>query len=142
MRDCPAPKFSAVHVRIFAKSSSAAAPRRTRHFRSAMWALFGCSDDLLREVSQIGLQVLDASKFLEFASIQRADAGASRRAQGLEFQRIFATPLLQRAERVAYRLACILILSCLHDFFNEGVLLVGQADIASGHCCSPGRRRL
>jgi hypothetical protein len=34
-------------------------------------ALFDCSgDDLLREISQIGLQVFDCPEFLEFASLQ------------------------------------------------------------------------
>jgi hypothetical protein len=42
--------------------------------------LFGCSgDDLLREVIQIGLQVFDCRKLVEFASIQRADTDARRR---------------------------------------------------------------
>ena len=41
--------------------------------------LFDCSgNDLLREVIQIGLQLLDRPEFFDFASIQCADADASR----------------------------------------------------------------
>jgi len=43
------------------------------------WDLSGSlGNDLLREVVQIDLQVLDISKFFEFASIQCTDADASR----------------------------------------------------------------
>ena len=49
----------------------------------------------------------------------------------LSFQRIFSPPLLERAQRVTHGLACVLILACPHDLFNEGVLLGSQADVTS-----------
>src|SRR5262249_54119895 len=59
-----------VHLRMLAKSTSAAAPRRTHHPCAAMTALFGGSgDDLLREVIQIDLQLLDISEFFEVSPI-------------------------------------------------------------------------
>ena len=74
-RDCRAPKLSALHLRTLAKSSSAAAPRQTRHLPLGVFGC--CGDDLLREVAQIDLQIFDTSKFPEFAATQRADSSAS-----------------------------------------------------------------
>lgn len=52
--------------KIFRGGAKADAPLLPGHA-----ALFGCSgNDLLREVSQIGLQVLDRPEFLEFALLQ------------------------------------------------------------------------
>src|SRR6185312_16119528 len=88
-RACRAPKFSVVHLWMLAKSTSAAAPRRTRHARSAISALFGGSGDgLLRQAIQINLPFLDISEFLEVSPIQRRDAGASHCPQGLQLASI------------------------------------------------------
>src|SRR6185312_17224861 len=102
MRDCRAPKFSAVDFRLLAKSTSAAAPRRTRHLRSAMMVLFGGpGDDVLREVVQVGLQLLDIGEFLEVATIQGPDTDASRCAQGFQLARILRIALLHEPQPIA-----------------------------------------
>jgi hypothetical protein len=44
-----------------------------------------------------------------------------RFAQRFQFQSIFAPPLLKRAERVAHRFACILILAGLDQTFDESI---------------------
>lgn len=58
----------------FCGSAEADAPSPLGH-----WGLSGSlGNDLLREVVQIGLQVIDISKFFEFASIQCTNADAGR----------------------------------------------------------------
>ncbi|MGA7803661.1 hypothetical protein [Bradyrhizobium sp.] len=44
----------------------------------------GSGDELLREIIQVGLQLIDISKFLEVSPIQRRDTGASRCPQGFQ----------------------------------------------------------
>jgi hypothetical protein len=71
--------------------------------------------------------------FNEISPVERIDTGLDLRAQRFQFQRIFSPPLLEHAERVTHHFARILILACLHDTFDEGVLLGNQADVTSGH---------
>ena len=77
---------------------------------------------------------LSVIHFDKISPIKRIDTGLDLRAQCFQFQCIFSPPLLERAERVADRLARILVLACLHNPFDEGVLLVTQADVTSRAC--------
>ena len=69
----------------------------------------------------------------EISPVERIDTGLDLGAQRFQFQRIFLSPLLEHAERLTHRFARILILACLHDTFDEGVLLGSQADVTSGN---------
>src|SRR5947199_4738606 len=120
---------------MLAKSSSAAAPRRTRHVRSDMRALFcGSGDDLLREVVQIGLQVFNSSKFLEFASFQGANASAGRCPQSLQLARVLRLALLHQPQSITQHLAGVLVASGLDEGFDELFLALCQHNISSWRC--------
>src|SRR5208282_576756 len=134
MRDCRAPKFSVVHLRMFAKSSSAAAPTRTRHLCSAMRALFGGSgNDLVREVIQIGLQAFDIPEFFEFASLQCAHANASRRPQSFQLARILRLALLHQPQPVTQHFAGVLVAAGFDEALNELFLTLRQHNIPGWH---------
>src|SRR5262245_19687203 len=97
-------------------------------------ALFGGSgDDLLRQVIQIGLQLLDIPKFLEVSSIQRADTGASRCPQGPQPARILRLALLHEPQAIAQHFACILVAAGLDEGLKEFLLTLGQYDISCRH---------
>src|SRR5437667_11819671 len=119
---------------MLAKSTSAAAPRRTRHLRSAMSALFGGSgDDLLREVIQIGLQLLDIAEFFEVSPIQRLDTGASRCPQGFQFASILCLALLHEPQPITQHSASILVAAGLDESLKEFYLTLRQHDISGRH---------
>src|SRR5690242_1718490 len=108
---------------MFAKSTSAAAPRRTRHLRSATTVPFRCSgDDLLRKVIQVSLQVLDRPKFLEFASIQCAYTDASRCPQGLQLAAILRLALFDQPQPVTQHFAGVLVPAGLYETVDEFLL--------------------
>src|SRR5258708_36730122 len=101
---------------MLAKSTSAAAPRRTRHFRSAMTTLFGGSgDDLLREVIQIGLQLVDIFEFLEVSPIQCPDSGASRSPQRFQLAGILRPALPHEPQPIPHHFAGILVTTRLDE---------------------------
>src|SRR6185312_13739234 len=138
MRDCRVPKFSVVHFRMLAKSTSAAAPRRTRHPRSAMMALSGASgDDVLREVVQIGLQLFDIGELLEVPSLQGPDTGASRCPQGFQLARILRIALLHEPQPIAQHFAGILVAARLDEGLEELCLTICQHNISGGHWGRP-----
>src|SRR5262245_59653192 len=120
------------------KSTSAAAPRRTRHLRSAMTVLFGGSgDDLLREVIQIGLQLLDISEFFEVSPIQRPHAGASRCPQGFQLACILRLALLHEPQPVAQHFAGVLVTARPDEGLEEFFLTLRQNYISGGHWHPP-----
>jgi hypothetical protein len=80
----------------FCCSAEADAPFPLGHW----WLAGSLGNDLLREVVQIGFQVLGISKFLEFASIQRSNAEASRCSQGLLLAGILRLALLHQPQSV------------------------------------------
>src|SRR3954452_14590985 len=69
----------------------------------------------------------------EIAAIEVVYTSLDPQAQALELQGILAASLLQCANRVADRLAGILVLAGTHDAFNELVLLVRQIDVSGRH---------
>src|SRR5690348_7938909 len=119
---------------MLAKSTSAAAPRRTRHLRSAMAALFGGSgDDLLRELIQIALQLLDISEFLKVSPIQCPDTGASRCPQGFQLACILRLALLHEPQSITQHFTGILVTARLDKSLEEFFLTLRQHDISGGH---------
>jgi hypothetical protein len=85
-----------------------------------MAALFGRSgNDLLREVVQIGFQVLDRRKLLALTPIQRANADASRCSQGLQLAGILRFPLLNQPQSLTQDFAGILIAAGFDEGLDE-----------------------
>jgi len=71
--------------------------------------------------------------FNEISPVERIDPCLDLRAQRSEFQGILSPPLPQNAQRVTHRLTGILVLACLYNTFDEGILLGSQADVAGRH---------
>ena len=62
-----------------------------------------------------------------------ADPLLDRYAQPVELERFLGAALLQRADRVAHRLAGVAVFTGLQHLVDEGVLLRRQTDIAGRH---------
>jgi hypothetical protein len=120
IRDCRAPKFRVVHLRMSAKSSSATAPRRTRHFGSTMRSSFACArNDLFGETVEIGLEIVDAVELLELASIQCVEAGTRRLPQNLQLCNILGGALLHQAQALTKDLARIPVTAGADQSLND-----------------------
>jgi hypothetical protein len=75
-----------------------------------------------RQRFEVALQI-DVVDFSKIPYLKRVHSGLNLNAQRFELQRIFASPLLQRPERVANGFACILVFPRLDHALDEGILL-------------------
>jgi hypothetical protein len=76
---------------------------------------------------------------IEVTTAKGIDAELELCTQRLELELVLTPTLLLHTQRVADRLARILIVSRVDHFLDEGILLSGEADVARRHLADPTR---